>query len=75
MHEDDMPPYSDGTNEIAAIMAQVDAMMAPVLETVVGYRKRIIDAGFSEPTADKMSEDYHNTLMTIIRTKAFGGRG
>ena len=52
-------------------------MLEVMADTIVGYRKRLVDGGVPGDVADVMSQEFHTLLMTQLQqanTPAPGGK-
>lgn len=57
---------TDPVNAMAESMAQFTDVLTPVRETVLGYRRCLIEAGVDALTADSMAADAHHLILTVI---------
>lgn len=51
------------SDRVAHELANAVDLLAPVLEAVVGYRQRCLEAGFNETAAEFMALQYHAVLL------------
>lgn len=66
MSDDDRAPEIEGAAELAVAMAQLRAIMAPVLEAAAGYRAAAMAMGFDEASAGQMAAQYHQMAMRMV---------
>lgn len=62
----------DGAAQLAAMIAQLNEMLAPIMEASAGHMQLAKANGFNEESASRMGADYHQVLMQIVRNNAFG---
>lgn len=55
-----------GADDVAAAVAELGAVLEPVLEAVQGYKQKAVAAGFSAATAEQMAVHYHRHLFAVL---------
>lgn len=63
MTPDDLSAFHVGVVET---LANLGAMLEPVLEAVEGYRLARVADGYSEGQARQMATDYHSAILKTI---------
>jgi hypothetical protein len=53
-------------NKMAAALAMVTDMLAPMREAVIGYRRSLIDAGLDPEAASACAADFHHLVVTQV---------
>lgn len=66
MTDDDKAPDAQGAAELANAMAQLGAIMAPILEAAAGYRAAAMAMGFDDASAGQMAAQYHQMAMRLV---------
>lgn len=49
------------------MMANLGQSLEPITEAAVGYRTRLVTAGFDEASASGMAADYHAAAIQLLR--------
>lgn len=62
----ELPDVGEMTNELAGVLAFVREALAPLDETVRGYRDQLIRDGWSETAAEQMAVGLHQLLLPTI---------
>lgn len=64
-----------GKSEIITMMTQMtgdlNEMLGPVRDAVLGYKATLVEQGFSEQAAEMMTVEYHSFLMRNVLGKLF----
>jgi hypothetical protein len=62
----------EGAAILAAAIASLNEVLAPVMEASAGHMQLAMANGFNAESASRMGADYHQVLMQIVRQQAFG---
>lgn len=54
-----------GGDNVANMIGAMQPMLV-IAETVVGYRKTLVDGGVGADTADELAAEFHKKLLEII---------
>lgn len=60
-------PSDDLAASLAMAMVSIRVMFGPVIEAVIGYRRSMIEAGFTPGRAETMALEYHGVLIAVMR--------
>lgn len=70
-HPEGTTGVPDQTPEVAKAVAAFN-LMQMVAEAVVGYRAKLVEGGVGAEAADRMAEEYHTTLMDVMKSRMVG---